>query len=78
MAPAPVHVKGREEKEVRPHPRARRVASDENSRKSIIIPASGITTIPELTESFERRLRFRNQKVVSLVNISYLLNIKHQ
>ncbi|XP_042561781.1 leukemia NUP98 fusion partner 1 isoform X2 [Clupea harengus] len=78
MAPAPVHVKGREEKEVRPHPRARRVASDENSRKSIIIPASGITTIPELTESFERRLRFRNQKVVSLGDADNVCLLCHE
>lgn len=76
MAPAPAHIKGKEDKDVRSHPRARRVSSDENSRRSNI-PASGITPIPELTESFERRLRFRNQKVMSLVNISDHACITH-
>ncbi|XP_044054666.1 leukemia NUP98 fusion partner 1 isoform X2 [Siniperca chuatsi] len=57
MAPAPSHVKTREEKgDVRPHQRARRVPSDDNSRPKSAIPENRITTIPELTESFERRL----------------------
>ncbi|XP_041913042.1 leukemia NUP98 fusion partner 1 [Alosa sapidissima] len=67
MAPAPAHMKGREDKEFRSHPRARRVSSDENSRKSNIPEQHPITPIPELAESFERRLRFRNQKVMSLI-----------
>ncbi|KAL2090007.1 hypothetical protein ACEWY4_014695 [Coilia grayii] len=66
MAAAPAHLKGREDKDVRLHPRARRVSSDENGRKSSI-PAPNITPIPELAETFEKRLRFRNQKVMSLL-----------
>ncbi|XP_062412426.1 leukemia NUP98 fusion partner 1 [Sardina pilchardus] len=77
MAPAPAHMKGREDKEVRSHPRARRVSSDENSRKSTI-PASGITPIPELAESFEKRLRFRNQKVMSLGDADNVCLLCHE
>ncbi|XP_072539146.1 leukemia NUP98 fusion partner 1 [Salminus brasiliensis] len=58
MPPAPVHLKTREEKEIRPHPHARRVSSDDISRTK----ESRISTIPELAESLERRLRLRNQK----------------
>lgn len=67
MAPAPVHLKSREEKEVRSHPRARRVSSDENSRTKVGGPECHITTIPELSECLEKRLRFHNQKVISMV-----------
>ncbi|XP_066519653.1 leukemia NUP98 fusion partner 1 [Hoplias malabaricus] len=63
MAPASVYLKNREEKEVRPHPRARRVSSDESSRTKGG-PENRICTIPELAESFEKRLRFRNQKII--------------
>lgn len=63
MAHGPVHLKGREEKEVHSHPRARRVSSDENSRTKVVGPECHISTIPELTECLEKRLRFNNQKV---------------
>ncbi|CAL8309525.1 unnamed protein product [Lota lota] len=48
---------GEENREgARPHTRARRSSSDENSRAHVVIPESRIPTIPELTESFEKRL----------------------
>ncbi|CAM4625905.1 unnamed protein product [Leuciscus chuanchicus] len=59
---APAHLKSREEKEVRSHPHARRVSSDENSRTKAGGPECHITTIPELSECLEKRLRFHNQK----------------
>ncbi|XP_070764970.1 leukemia NUP98 fusion partner 1 [Enoplosus armatus] len=63
MAPAPSHIQTREEKgEFRPHQRARRASSDDNSRPKSAIPENRITTIPELTESFERRLCLRDKK----------------
>lgn len=67
MAPVPVHLKGREEKEVHSHPHARRVSSDENSRTKVGGPECHISTIPELTECLEKRLRFYNKKVISMV-----------
>lgn len=73
MAPAPSHIKTREEKgEVRPHQRARRSSSDDNSRPKSAIPENRITTIPELTESFERRLYLRDKKAMSLVSRSII------
>ncbi|XP_050933358.1 leukemia NUP98 fusion partner 1 isoform X2 [Lates calcarifer] len=67
MAPSPSHIKTREEKgEVRPHQRARRASSDDNSRPKSAIPENRITTIPELTESFEKRLRVRDKRTMSL------------
>ncbi|XP_042273385.1 leukemia NUP98 fusion partner 1 [Thunnus maccoyii] len=63
MAPTPSHLKTREEKgEVRPHQRARRASSDDNSRPKSAIPENRITTIPELTESFEKRLYLRDKR----------------
>ncbi|XP_048055231.1 leukemia NUP98 fusion partner 1 isoform X3 [Megalobrama amblycephala] len=66
MAPLPVHLKSREEKEAHSHPRARRVSSDENSRTKVGGPECHITTIPELSECLEKRLRFHNQKAISM------------
>ncbi|KAM9503199.1 leukemia NUP98 fusion partner 1 [Salvelinus alpinus] len=67
MAPTPVHMKPLEEKgsEVRNHPRARRASSDGNNRVKSALPEKRITTIPELAESFNRRLRLHNKKVMS-------------
>ncbi|XP_073708183.1 uncharacterized protein [Garra rufa] len=62
MAPVPVHLKSREEKEAHTHCRARRVSSDENSRTKVGGPECHISTIPELAECLEKRLRFNNQK----------------
>ncbi|XP_053286642.1 leukemia NUP98 fusion partner 1 [Pleuronectes platessa] len=63
MAPSPSHIKTREEKaEVRLHQRARRASSDDNSRQKNAIPENRISTIPELTESFERRLCVRDKR----------------
>ncbi|XP_053178314.1 leukemia NUP98 fusion partner 1 [Scomber japonicus] len=63
MAPTPSHIKTREEKgEMRPHQRARRSSSDDNSRPKSAIPENRITTIPELAESFERRLYLRDKR----------------
>lgn len=69
MAPTPVHMKPLEEKgsEVRSHPRARRASSDGNNRVKSALPEKRITTIPELAESFNRRLRLHNKKVMSTV-----------
>ncbi|XP_078141799.1 leukemia NUP98 fusion partner 1 [Centroberyx gerrardi] len=79
MAPAPIHTKTREEKgEVRPHCRARRASSDDNSRSKAAIPESRITTIPELTESFEKRLCFRDKKTMSLNDGDNLCLICHE
>lgn len=68
MAHVPVHLKGHEEKEVHSHPRARRVSSDENSLTKVGGPECHISTIPELTKCLEKRLRFNNQKVISIVS----------
>ncbi|KAL7832718.1 hypothetical protein SRHO_G00297360 [Serrasalmus rhombeus] len=77
MPPAPIHIKTREEKEVRPHPHARRVSSDESSWTKGG-PEGRICTIPELAESFERRLRLRNQKIMSLSDADSVCLICHE
>lgn len=64
---ASVHLMTREEKEMLSHPRARRVSSDE-TRTKVVGPECHITTIPELSESLEKRLRFHNQKLISTVS----------
>lgn len=75
MAPAPSHIKAREEKgEVRPHQKARRASSDDNSRAKSTIPENRISTIPELTESFEKRLYLRDKRTMSLVS-NYAINL---
>ncbi|XP_069378540.1 leukemia NUP98 fusion partner 1 isoform X2 [Paralichthys olivaceus] len=79
MAPTPSHIKTREEKaEVRPHQRARRASSDDNSRPKTAIPENRITTIPELTESFEKRLCVRDKRAVSLNGDERLCLICHE
>ncbi|XP_051754292.1 leukemia NUP98 fusion partner 1 [Ctenopharyngodon idella] len=78
MAPLPVHLKSREEKEVHSHPRARRVSSDENSRTKVGGPECHITTIPELSECLEKRLRFHNQKVISMGDADSICLICHE
>lgn len=71
MAPTPSHIKPREEKgEVRPHQRARRTSSDDISRPKSAALENRITTIPELTESVERRLCLRDKKNMSPVSRS--------
>lgn len=68
MAPMPSHFKTREEKgEVRPHQRVGRASSDDNGRLKSAIPENRISTIPEITVSFERRLCLRDKKTVSSV-----------
>lgn len=71
MAPSPSHVKTREEKgaDVRPHQRARRSNSDDNGRPRSAISESRITTIPEITECFEKRLCLRDKEAVSEVSL---------
>ncbi|XP_068581566.1 leukemia NUP98 fusion partner 1 [Cebidichthys violaceus] len=67
MAPSPSHMKAREDMmEVRTHQRARRSSSDDNSRSKSGILENRISTIPELTESFERRLFLRDKRTTSL------------
>ncbi|XP_067453818.1 leukemia NUP98 fusion partner 1 isoform X1 [Thunnus thynnus] len=79
MAPTPSHIKTREEKgEVRPHQRARRASSDDNSRPKSAIPENRITTIPELTESFEKRLYLRDKRAASLNDDDKLCLICHE
>ncbi|XP_071343172.1 leukemia NUP98 fusion partner 1 isoform X1 [Trachinotus anak] len=79
MAPSPSHIKTREEKgEVRPHQRARRVSSDDNSRAKSAIPENRITTIPELTESFEKRLCVGDKRTISLNDDDKLCLICHE
>ncbi|KAK5870395.1 hypothetical protein PBY51_025034 [Eleginops maclovinus] len=65
------HGKSREEKgevrgeikgEVRQHQRARRASSDDNTRSKTPVPENRISTIPELTEYFERRLQLRDTR----------------
>ncbi|XP_026201468.1 leukemia NUP98 fusion partner 1 [Anabas testudineus] len=71
MAPSP---KTREEKgETRPHQRARRASSDDNSCPKSAIPENRITTIPELTESFEKKLYLRDKRTMSLYTFSLFL-----
>ncbi|XP_039666428.1 leukemia NUP98 fusion partner 1 isoform X3 [Perca fluviatilis] len=66
MAATPSHIKMREEKgEVRPHQRTRCTSSDDNSRSKSAIPENRITTIPELTESFQKRLFLRDKRTMS-------------
>ncbi|XP_060774484.1 leukemia NUP98 fusion partner 1 [Neoarius graeffei] len=57
----PTVLKGHE-KEVRPHPHARRVSSDEYRGHEARGAESRRSTIPELTESFRRMLRFHNHR----------------
>ncbi|KAG7228735.1 hypothetical protein INR49_008513 [Caranx melampygus] len=79
MAPSPSHIKTREEKgEVRSHQRARRASSDDNSRPKSAIPENRITTIPELTESFEKRLCVRDKRTISLNDDEKLCLICHE
>ncbi|XP_019752048.1 leukemia NUP98 fusion partner 1 [Hippocampus comes] len=66
VAPAPSHAKSREEKgEVGPHQRARRTSSDENGRSKSAVAENRIGTIPELTESFQRRLYLQDRCTLS-------------
>ncbi|XP_069560032.1 leukemia NUP98 fusion partner 1 [Brachyistius frenatus] len=76
MAPTPSHVKTREEKgEVLPHQRARRASSDDQSRPKT---ALRISTIPELTESFEKRLNLDDKRTMSLTEDDKLCLICHE
>ncbi|XP_048055230.1 leukemia NUP98 fusion partner 1 isoform X2 [Megalobrama amblycephala] len=68
----------REEKEAHSHPRARRVSSDENSRTKVGGPECHITTIPELSECLEKRLRFHNQKAISMGDSDSICLICHE
>nr|XP_057929362.1 leukemia NUP98 fusion partner 1 isoform X4 [Doryrhamphus excisus] len=78
MASAPSHLKSREDKgEVRPHPRARRASSDGNGRSKSAVPENRISTIPELTESFEKRLCLRDKRTISLNDDDNLCVICH-
>lgn len=66
MPPAPSHIKPREEKgEVRLHQRPRRASADDNSRSKTAIPENRITTIPELTETLEKRLILNDKKTLN-------------
>lgn len=67
--PTSTHLKSHEEeKEVRSHPQARRVSSDEYRGNKAGGAESRVIAVPELTESFKRMLRLRNHRVPSLVS----------
>ncbi|KAF7661146.1 hypothetical protein LDENG_00268370 [Lucifuga dentata] len=79
VAPTPVHIKTREDKgDVRPHARARRVSSDDSGRPKTPILENSIITIPELTESLEKRLCLREKKTMSLNDDDKLCLICHE
>ncbi|KAK3557612.1 hypothetical protein QTP70_030816, partial [Hemibagrus guttatus] len=66
---APTHIQRRDDqREMRSHPHARRVSSDEYRGTKAGGAESRISTVPELTESFKRMLRFRNHRVPALNN----------
>ncbi|XP_061833522.1 leukemia NUP98 fusion partner 1 isoform X2 [Nerophis lumbriciformis] len=68
MAPAPVHGQKREEKgEVRGHQRARRASSDDSGRHKSATTEKRISTIPELTESLEKRLSLQDKHTMVVV-----------
>ncbi|XP_007568513.1 leukemia NUP98 fusion partner 1 isoform X1 [Poecilia latipinna] len=74
-APIP---KTREDKgEVRPHQRVHRISSDENRPKTAVTE-SRITPIPELTESFQRRLCFTDKKTMCLSDKDKMCLICHE
>lgn len=69
MAPTPSHVKSREDKgETRVHQKLRRASADDNIRAKTAIAENRITTIPELTETLEKRLCLNDKKTTSLVS----------
>ncbi|KAM4549399.1 leukemia NUP98 fusion partner 1 isoform 1-T2 [Odontesthes bonariensis] len=75
MAPAP---KTREEKgEVRPHQRLRRLSSDEKGSKTAN-QEGRIATIPEITESFEKRLCLYDKRKMSGNDENKLCLICHE
>ncbi|XP_034155353.1 leukemia NUP98 fusion partner 1 [Pangasianodon hypophthalmus] len=75
----PTHFQSHEEqKEVRSHPHARRVSSDEYRGSKAGGVESRISTVPELTESFKRMLRFRNHRVPSLNDSDNMCLICHE
>ncbi|KAG7326163.1 hypothetical protein KOW79_009564 [Hemibagrus wyckioides] len=64
----PTHIQRHEDqREMRSHPHARRVSSDEYRGTKAGGAESRTSTVPELTESFKRMLRFRNHRVPALV-----------
>ncbi|KAI5619413.1 leukemia NUP98 fusion partner 1 [Silurus asotus] len=64
------HDKG---KELRSHPHARRVSSDEYRGNRTGGAESGISTVPDLTESFRRMLRLRRVSSVTDADKAYLI-----
>ncbi|CAN9500252.1 unnamed protein product [Ophioblennius macclurei] len=79
MAPAPSHLKTREEKgEGRPHQRARRTSSDDNGRSKASVAENRIGTIPELAESLEKRLCLGSKRTASLSDGDKLCHICHE
>ncbi|XP_005478857.1 leukemia NUP98 fusion partner 1 isoform X1 [Oreochromis niloticus] len=79
MAPTPSHVKSREDKgETRVHQRPRRASADDNNRAKTAIAENRITTIPELTETLEKRLFLNDKKTTSLKKDDTLCLICHE
>lgn len=69
-APSPSHIRAKEERmEARTHQRARRVSSADSTHPKSVIQENRITTIPEITEAFERRLCLHDRKTLALVSV---------
>ncbi|KAL6107614.1 lnp1 [Pungitius sinensis] len=79
MSRGPSHAKPRDERaDARTHPRARRSDSVDSSRSKPSVPENRISTIPELTESLERRLLLRDNSTTSLTDGDKLCRICHE
>ncbi|KAJ8351813.1 hypothetical protein SKAU_G00232890 [Synaphobranchus kaupii] len=78
MAPAPAHLKSRDKKEVRLQPDACHptVEESDQARRSPLLDQQ-ITTISELSETFERKLKFRTRNVMSLSDADTMCLICH-
>nr|XP_040041290.1 leukemia NUP98 fusion partner 1 isoform X1 [Gasterosteus aculeatus aculeatus] len=79
MAPGPSHAKPREDRtDARNHQRVRRSDSVDSSHSKPPVPENRISTIPELTESFERRLLLRDDGATSPAHRDKLCLICHE
>ncbi|XP_036401961.1 leukemia NUP98 fusion partner 1 [Megalops cyprinoides] len=82
MAPAPAHLKSRDKKEARPHNNVFHTPlltpMEDNSQARSPRLDQRITTINELSETFERKLKFRSRNVMSLSDADDLCMICHE
>ncbi|XP_035263468.1 leukemia NUP98 fusion partner 1 [Anguilla anguilla] len=77
MAPAPAHLKSRDKKDVRQHHSTCHPTMEESDQARSSLPDQRITTINELSETFERKLKFRTRNVMSLSDADTLCLICH-